>query len=532
MTNSSSLSKAIAASAFSIAAGIATIVAVWLGATLAATATAGAGLAFALLAFYFLLAARRCVAGISAVARATAKGDLEPRLIGIREGGELGEISNAINTMIDATDAFVREAGAAMDHARQGKFYRRVLERGMHGSFRRAATIINAANSAMQEKLVDNRKLAIGFQDEVSAVVKAVADSAVSMRSSAESMVKLAEDTQQRSMAVSAASEEATTNVQTVASAAEELSASIREISARVGEAAAIATRAAGEAKSVDATVTSLAAATARIGEFATLIRKIAEQTNLLALNATIEAARAGDAGKGFAVVASEVKSLANQTAKATEDISAQIDAITRSTNDAVSAIRGIADTVTQVNQATTAIAGAVEEQNAATQEIARSVAEASSGTSMVTTNITAVSQSTEGVRESAQSVLGAAEGLDKQADDMRNAVASFLAKTNRRQHPRFAVDLAATAVDSMGKPFAGRTTDISEGGAGLKTSAQMRIGEKGRLRIDGCAEELPFELKYHEGNTLHIEFLFPQGMTAGYGAFLRQKTANLTPME
>ncbi len=433
MTNLSSLSKAALLSLLTGIFCVGTGALAFLGSAETAAAAAGAAVILALLSTWQISQARASVLRLSRVARAAAKGDLEPRLVGITERGELGEVANAMNALIDAADAFVREAGAAMDHARQGKFYRKVLERGMHRSFRRGATIINSANAAMQDRLVENKRLAADFQTGVGSIVKSVAESALTLRSNAEGMVKLAENTQERSIAVSAASEEATTNVQTVASAAEELSASIREISSRVGEAAAVATKAAHEAESVDATVTSLAQATGRIGEFATLIRTIAEQTNLLALNATIEAARAGEAGKGFAVVASEVKGLANQTAKATENISRQIDEISKSTDDAVAAIRGIAATVAQVNQATTAIASAVEEQNAATQEIARSVAEASSGTSMVTENIAAVSHSTENVRNSAQAVLEAAAGLDRQSVEMREAVNSFLAKTGAK---------------------------------------------------------------------------------------------------
>ncbi|MBI3504787.1 MAG: HAMP domain-containing protein, partial [Proteobacteria bacterium] len=144
MKNSSSLSKAILAAALALLAGLAALVSIWLELGVAALAASGCALVFGAATMHFAIAARICVRGISNVARAAAKGDLEPRLIGIREGGELGELSNSINTLVDATDAFVREAGAAMDHARQGKFYRKVLERGMLGSFRRAAGIINA----------------------------------------------------------------------------------------------------------------------------------------------------------------------------------------------------------------------------------------------------------------------------------------------------------------------------------------------------------------------------------------------------
>lgn len=532
MKNLSSLSKSVLAIGLAGVAGFVTFVAVIFDFSITAVTSLILNLFVSIAATYYALAARHCIVGITEISRAAAKGNLEPRLVGIREAGELGDLSNSVNTLIDLTDAYIRESGAAMDHARQGKFYRKVLELGMLGSFRRAAQIINTANDSMSEKLVDNRKLALGFQDKVSSIVQAVAGSAIALRTNAESMVTIAEDTQQRSLAVSAASEQATTNVQTVASAAEELSASIREISSRVGEAAAVATDAATEAKMVDATVTSLAAATARISEFATLIRKIAEQTNLLALNATIEAARAGDSGKGFAVVASEVKGLANQTARATEDISCQIDAITNSTRDAVSAIRGIVATVSKVNEATTAIAGAVEEQNSATQEIARSVSEAYAGTGMVTSNITSVSQSSATVRESAQTVLNAAVGLDSQSEDLRNAVASFLAATNRRRSPRYAVRIPASGTDSMGKQFTGQISNLGEGGVSLQTAVRMRIGEKGKLRLHGCPDELPFELKFQEGNTLHIEFNFMSGTPSGFIAFLNRSITNLRPMD
>jgi methyl-accepting chemotaxis protein len=368
--------------------------------------------------------------GVARVSAGAAAGDLESRNTLVREGGELRAIALANNALLDSADAFVREAGAAMEHVQQGKFYRRVIERGLPGSFRRAATIVNDANAAMKTRLAETQVLATEFQASMGEVVRAVGASAIDLRRNAESMVAVAMDTQQRSIAVSAASEEASTNVQTVASAAEELSASIREISARVSDAASISAEAAAQAKAVDETVHSLATAAGRIESVAELINTIAGQTNLLALNATIEAARAGEAGKGFAVVASEVKGLANQTARATEDIATQISEIQHATATAVEAIRAIAKTVDRVNISTAAIAGAVEEQNAATQEIARSVSEASAGTGMVSENITLVSQAAERVGDSAQGVLAAATSLNAQSDALQRSVDNFLRRT------------------------------------------------------------------------------------------------------
>jgi methyl-accepting chemotaxis protein len=214
-----------------------------------------------------------------------------------------------------------------------------------------------------------------------------------------------------------------------VAAASEQLSASISEISQQVARAASIAGRAVEETKQTDGTVQGLATAAQKIGEVVKLINDIAGQTNLLALNATIEAARAGEAGKGFAVVASEVKSLANQTAKATEDISAQIAAVQAVTKDAVDAIKRIGGTIGEVSAVATSIASAVEEQGAATQEITRNTHEAASRTKDVSGHIAGVSDGAQATGAAAQGVKSAAEALGAQAERLRAQVNDFLAK-------------------------------------------------------------------------------------------------------
>jgi methyl-accepting chemotaxis protein len=217
--------------------------------------------------------------------------------------------------------------------------------------------------------------------------------------------------------------------VQTVAAASEELSASIGEISRQVANAADIAGRAVEETRETDRTVQSLVEIASKIGEVIGLINDIAGQTNLLALNATIEAARAGEAGKGFAVVASEVKSLANQTAKATEDISAQIAAVQNVTKEAVDAIKRIGGTIAEVSSIATSIAGAVEEQGAATQEITRNTQQAATRTRDVSENISGVTSEADATGAAAEGVRTAAESLGQQADRLRGQVNDFLSK-------------------------------------------------------------------------------------------------------
>jgi methyl-accepting chemotaxis protein len=253
-------------------------------------------------------------------------------------------------------------------------------------------------------------------------------DAAGQMRSTSDEMSAISHKTNSQVTSAAQASEEASTNVQTVAAASEELSASISDISRQVTHAAGIAGRAVDETKQTDGTVQGLAESAERIGEVVKLINDIAGQTNLLALNATIEAARAGEAGKGFAVVASEVKSLANQTAKATEEISAQIAAVQKVARDAMDAIKGIGNTIGEVSVVATSIASAVEQQGAATQEITRNTQEAARRTRDASANITGVTSGANATGAAAQNVKSAAEALGLRTDQLRRQVDDFLA--------------------------------------------------------------------------------------------------------
>ncbi|HVO03341.1 MAG TPA: HAMP domain-containing methyl-accepting chemotaxis protein [Candidatus Cybelea sp.] len=267
------------------------------------------------------------------------------------------------------------------------------------------------------------------FESEVKTALDALTQASRQMLETSSGMTRAAERSKGQVKAVAGASEEASANVQTVAAASEELSASIGEISRQVSSAATIAGRAVEETRQTDRTVQSLAEIASKIGEVIGLINDIAGQTNLLALNATIEAARAGEAGKGFAVVASEVKSLANQTAKATEDISAQVAAVQNVTREAVDAIKRIGGTIAEVSTIATSIASAVEEQGAATQEITRNTHQAATRTRDVSENIAGVTSEADATGAAAAGVRTAAESLGAQAERLRNEVHAFLTK-------------------------------------------------------------------------------------------------------
>ena len=293
------------------------------------------------------------------------------------------------------------------------------------------AYIINATQRvhAGDKARAHLQQLAQDFEANIGAQVKALVSTAADMRTTSKGMSTTAEHASTEAGSVSAAVEQAEGNVRMVAAATEELSSSISEIERQVTQSTEIAGRAVEDAERTNVTVHGLSEAAQKIGDVINLISDIASQTNLLALNATIEAARAGDAGKGFAVVASEVKSLASQTGKATEDISAQVAAMQAATSQVVDAIRNIGGTISQMSEIATAIATAVEQQGSATQEISRNVHATATGTGQMASTIGGVTRAAGETGAAAGRVLGLAQELGTQTETLRANVDGFVAK-------------------------------------------------------------------------------------------------------
>jgi methyl-accepting chemotaxis protein len=338
---------------------------------------------------------------LSAAMDELAAGNFELVLPGVGREDELGHIASAVNRF-KVMSVEKASAEAEMKRAEEDR--------------------------ATQKRKADMNRLADEFQRAVGSIVETVSQASGQLETAAGALTKTAETTQQLSGMVAAASEQTSANVQGVAAASEQLSSTVTEISRQVQESSTIANAAVEQAQKTNASVGELSQSAERIGNVVGLINNIAGQTNLLALNATIEAARAGEAGKGFAVVAQEVKALADQTGKATNEISAQIAGMQAATRDAVGAIQEITTTITRMSEIAGAIAAAVEEQGATTQEISRNVSEAAKGTSEVASSITDVSRGAGETGSASSQVLSSAKALSVESRTLRTEVERFVA--------------------------------------------------------------------------------------------------------
>jgi len=362
-----------------------------------------AGLAVLLgLAIAFLIARGiiRPLSGLTAGMKELAGGNFGVILPGLDRKDEVGDMAQAVETFK------VKAEEKARDEAEAKIKQDEVLAR---------------------QRKAEMARMADDFEGAVGRIVETVSSASRELEASAGTLTSTAARSQELSTTVAAASEEATANVQSVASATEELSSSVNEIGRQVQESARMASDAVGQARGTTERVSELSKAASRIGDVVELINTIAGQTNLLALNATIEAARAGEAGRGFAVVASEVKALAEQTAKATGEIGQQISGIQAATQESVSAIKEISGTIERLSEISSTIAAAVEEQGAATQEISRNVQQAAQGTQQVSSNISDVQRGANETGSASSQVLSAAQTLSVDSGRLKSEVSKFL---------------------------------------------------------------------------------------------------------
>ena len=491
MTNSSSRSEALAPGIVGLAAICGSGTAMLLQAPWIALGLMGVAAVSSAAGIWVALHIRSGVGRAIDVCRALSKGDFETRDLDFDQWGMVGELTEAVNDMADHIDAFVRESSAAMDAVRHNRYWRRILPDGMHGALLRASQTINDATEAIQARVESFDVSTEDFAQTINSIVDTLTSSAHGMGETAVRMSEGAGVTGDRATEVVGTSREASDDVQRVADAADRLSSSARGIGDEIERSAVIARTAVERAQETGRIVEGLSEAAEKIGAVIGLIDQVAGQTNLLALNATIEAARAGEAGRGFAVVASEVKGLAEQTAKATGEISRHISEVQSATRAAVDSILGIGGTIAEIDRITTSMRGSIESQIAATGEIARSVGNAFDGTRRVSGNIEGIGEIARETALLAEGIRGSSEGISSEGDRLSTTVRDFLVRLRRgpldrrlSAEPRISAGHEVEVTDG-GRRFRAVVHDLSLTGARLTgCDDQVAIGD--RLNLSG----------------------------------------------
>jgi aerotaxis receptor len=362
--------------------------------------------------------------------------------------------------------------------------------------------------SAREERASALEEMATTVEREAGEAVQKVAGRTETMAGDAEGMAASAQRVSGAAQGVAAAAEQALVNAQTVASATEELAASIREIAGQVAHAGEVTRSAVGDSSEAQHTINLLSQEVGKIGEIATLINAIASQTNLLALNATIEAARAGEAGKGFAVVAAEVKNLANQTARATEEIDSQISKIQRLTGTAVSAVGHIGETIGRIDEISTSIAHAMQSQSQATDEISANVVETSSAAREVSSLIASVSQDAAMTGSQAAAVGAVSHQVSESISELRQVLVRVVRTSTKEADRRICARTPVRRPCSLtanGETVAGALSDVSLGGACVTVPLVLAVGQRATLTVDGTT--LAVEIRLTSKDGLHVEF-------------------------